>query len=77
MEEKVHPKYLKGFNHAYLLAQHKPQLIEQLLTTATENEYLNGIKDGKSAFEQEQSQNRLQELKNLNSHLNKDNALER
>jgi len=77
MEESVHPQYLKGFNDAYLLAQHKPQLIEQLLKVATENDYFQGMKDGKYTFEQEQSQNRLQELKNLNSHLNKDNALER
>ena len=31
--DKVDEKYLKGFNHAYLLAKHKPELIKNILNT--------------------------------------------
>jgi len=73
MEEvSIHPEYLKGFNSAYLLAQYKPQLIEQLLTHNIDNEYFRGMKDGKRIFEQERSQSRLKELENLNSQQEKE-----
>lgn len=29
-EQAVHPDYLKGFNEAYLLKQHKPELADSL-----------------------------------------------
>jgi len=81
MEETIiDPKYLKGFNNAYLLVQYKPPLLEQLLNATTENEYneyLNGMKDGKRTFEQEQSRKRLQELENLKSNIDRDKTLEK
>lgn len=63
--------YLKGFNRAYVLAQHTPDLLEKLLVTQTENDFIQGMRDGKNVFEQEQSQNqsndRLNQLSNLRS----------
>lgn len=29
-DQEVHPEYLKGFNEAYLLKQHKPELADSL-----------------------------------------------
>lgn len=63
--------YLKGFNQAYLLAKHTPKLLEKILDSSTENEYLQGMSDGKKAFEQEKEQSRshdrLNELNQLRS----------
>jgi len=71
MKDQIHPRYLKGFNNAYLLAQHQPKLLDSLLTTTVENEYLNGMYDGKRTYEQEQQKNqsrtRLQQLDQLHS----------
>lgn len=77
MEETVSKKYLKGFNDAYLLAEHKPKLVEQLLKTTTENEYLQGMRDGKRTFEQEKTQSRYQELDDLRSQNDREQDLER
>jgi hypothetical protein len=70
--------YLKGFNHAYPLAQHKSQLIEQILSTATKNNYLEGMRDGKRVFEQEhnRSNNRLKELDQLRTKRDRDQERE-
>ena len=63
MEEPIHPQYLKGFNDAYLLAQHRPDLMEQIANTTSNTKYLEGLRDGKHTFEQELSKQRLKELK--------------
>lgn len=74
-------QYLQGFNHAYLLAEHTPELLEKLLTVETKTEYLQGMLDGKNTFEQEQvkskTQNRIEELNQLNRIKNKEQSRER
>lgn len=81
MDTSINPQYLKGFNHAYLLTRHKPELIRQLLNNPIDNEYFQGIKDGNRTFEQEQlknkTQNRLQELNQLPLKNDKDQNQER
>jgi len=72
MEEKIHPKYLKGFNQGYLLAKYKPQLMEQLTQNTHENEFIKGLKGGRQAFNKEKILNRLEEL-NLNKKFNINN----
>jgi len=76
--ETVKEKYLKGFNHAYLLKQHKPQLIDSILNTASNNDYIQGLKDGKHIYEQQKTKYRFQELKDLKNHKmrNRDRGLE-
>ena len=75
MEEFIHPQYLKGFNDAYILVQHRPDLMEQIANTTSNTTYLEGLKDGKRTYEQERTQQqRLQDLQNSHS---KDDELER
>lgn len=74
--ETIKEKYLKGFNHAYLLKQHKPQLIENILKTTSENDYIQGLKDGKHIYEQQKTKSRFQELDDLKNR-DQDRELER
>jgi hypothetical protein len=74
METLIDEKYLKGFNHAYLLAEHKPGLLEKLLKATHQNEYFSGMKAGKDEYEKDRIQTRLNELSRLDT---KDRDLER
>tara|TARA_B100000780_G_C21111717_1_gene449297 strand:+ start:1742 stop:1969 length:228 start_codon:yes stop_codon:yes gene_type:complete len=72
----VDEKYLKGFNDGFLLKEHKPKLIEIILTTKTNNQYIEGLKDGKNAFEKNKLKLRYLEL--TKSHFkNQDRDIER
>ena len=63
----VDEKYLKGFNHAYLLTKNNPELLQQILNTKSLNSYIQGLKDGKLEFEKSRVKSRTQELKKLQS----------
>ena len=64
--ETISSYYVKGFNHAYLLAQHNPKLLDKILSTPSEKDYFIGMKDGKHTHKQELKQfNRLLELDKL------------
>lgn len=69
-------KYIKGFNHAYLLKQHKPKLIDSILSTSSTNNYIQGLIDGKYTYEQQKGKSRTQELKDLKSYQSKNNNLD-
>ena len=62
-------KYVQGFNASYLITDHKPKLIEALLEFKINNDYFQGMKDGKLTLEKEKGKvlskkkSRLQELK--------------
>ena len=58
-------RYIKGFNHGYLLAKYKPFLLKGLSSTKTVNEYVLGILEGKLEFEQNRIKSRSQELHKL------------
>lgn len=76
--DSVNEKYLKGFNHAYLLAKIKPQLLQQILNTDSLNDYIKGLKDGKLEYEQCRVNSRTEELKRLQEQKkHKDKDLER
>tara|TARA_B110000027_G_C15997443_1_gene245929 strand:+ start:240 stop:476 length:237 start_codon:yes stop_codon:yes gene_type:complete len=77
--ETVKEKYIKGFNNAYLLKQHKPKLIESILNTTSNNDYIKGLKDGERIYAQQKLKSRSQELKDLNAYKNRnrDRGLER
>jgi hypothetical protein len=70
-------QYIKGVNHAYLLAEHKPQLLENLLKSDSRNDYFIGLRDGKRLYEQERSQSRLKEIHTIQDKKSKDKGLER
>ena len=77
--EKENTKYIKGFNHAYLLAKYKPELIKSLTNIKNQNAYFQGLKDGKDTFEQRKVKSRFQEIEKLRSRKerNRDQGLER
>lgn len=77
MEIANEQRYIKGVNHAYILAEHKPQLLENLLKSQSRNDYFIGLQDGKRIYEQERSQSRLKELNTKQSKKSKDRGLER
>lgn len=70
-------QYIKGVNHAYLLAEHKPQLLKNLLKSEARNDYFIGLQDGKRLYEQERSQSRLKELNKTKGDTLQDKGLER
>ncbi len=58
-------KYIKGFNDGYLLKEHKPELLENILNTTSSNDYIQGLKDGENEFKQQKVKSRTQELEDL------------
>ncbi|WP_396602044.1 hypothetical protein [Algibacter sp. R77976] len=69
-------KYIKGFNDGYLLKEHKPELLENILNTTSTNDYIQGLKDGERTYSQEKVKSRTQELKSSRTK-NRDLGLER
>jgi len=69
-------KYIKGFNDGYLLKQHKPKLLENILSTSSSNKYIEGLRDGERTYSQEKTRTRTQELKSFKPK-NRDLGLER
>lgn len=53
-EEIIDPNYQKGFNEGYLIAQHMPELAEQLSRATGESPRLTGIRDGRQEYMAEQ-----------------------
>lgn len=70
-------KYIKGFNDGYLLKEHKPKLLENILSTTSSNVYIQGLKDGEREFKKQKVKSRTQELEDLNSSKPKNIDLER
>lgn len=58
-ENKIDPDYLKGFNEGYLIAQHMPELAEQLSKAQGEGTRLAGLKAGRDQYTTERMKDRL------------------
>lgn len=67
-------QFITGFNSGYLLAKFEPVLLKILLKGIHPNTlYINGLSSGQREYEQEQTKNRLNDVKRLRSkNLNKD-----
>jgi len=65
MSDQIDKGYLKGFNHGYLLTEHTPVLVNQLLETPSNNIYVDGLRDGHKSFELSQSKSRLKEIEKI------------
>ncbi len=74
--DRLSEKYIKGFNQAFLLKEHNPDLIDGLLTTTSNNDYIQGLKDGAQTYEQEKTKSRTQHLQNLKKQRDKEQDLE-
>ncbi|WP_292944510.1 hypothetical protein [Olleya sp. UBA1516] len=70
-------KYIKGFNDGYLLKEHKPELLEKILSTTSSIDYIQGLKDGEREHKQLIVKSRTQELEDLKSSKSKNIDLER
>lgn len=77
MEITNEQQYINGVNHAYVLAEHQPNLLKQLLESKTQNDYFIGLQDGQRMYEQERSNTRLQELEKLQKKNSQHRNLER
>jgi hypothetical protein len=56
----VDPKFQKGFNHGYILAEHEPELATQIVANKNEHsEYFSGIASGKQEHDMEKIRERL------------------
>ncbi len=73
---KVNEQYLKGFNYAYLLAQHKSELMSKLLETSSSNEFIKGLRGGRDTFEQSKLKDRTQVLNEIHKERDQDRELE-
>lgn len=69
-------KYIKGFNDGYLLKEHKPELLENILNITSSNDYIQGLKDGEREFKQQKVKSRTQELDDLKSSKSKKRNLD-
>ena len=65
-------KYIKGFNSGYILAGHKPELLQTITENlSTTNDYVAGLVDGKGQLKQEKRQAQTKaELENLRNSTN-------
>jgi hypothetical protein len=72
-------KYIKGFNDGYVLKRYNSRFLENILSTPTRNDYIQGLRDGKLTQEQQKLTTRTQKLKDLKSQKfkNRDLDLER
>lgn len=69
-------KYIKGFNDGFILKEHKPELLENILNTTPFNDYIQGLKDGEREFKQQKVKSRIQELDDLKSFKSKKRDLD-
>jgi hypothetical protein len=55
MDIQNEKSYIKGFNAGYLLNQHEPELMKQILATPQDknNDYFSGLQDGKKQHDKE------------------------
>lgn len=67
-------QYIKGFNHGYLLSQHEPELLNQLLQSPVkDNDYFDGLTSGHKEYEMEKTHDKSKIEKDINSReMNKD-----
>ncbi len=77
MSNQINEIYIKAFNHAYLLAKYNGILLEKILESKNENEYIKGLMDGKKAYEINLKQDRLLEIDKLRRNKDKDRETER
>jgi hypothetical protein len=64
-------KYTNGFNSGYILAGHKPELLQTVTKHLPPiNDYMTGLLDGKEQLEQEKTQDQVSEIEELRNRNN-------
>lgn len=77
MSEQIDTLYIKAFNNAFVLSEFNAHLLEKILQTTTENNYIQGLKDGKTIFDLTRQKSRLKDIENLRNSKNIDRDLTR
>ena len=57
--------YTKGFNHGYVLAEYRSELLQSIVDSHGKATYLQGVEDGKQEYERERTRAREAELEKL------------
>jgi len=72
-------KFIKGFNHGYILAKHEPDILSKIVKNLNStNDYIQGIVSGKEEFELEKSRTHLDDMNRIrNKSKDMDRGLER
>lgn len=66
LEWEDNQEYVRGFNNAYLLAEHEPRLLSDITRSVNpSNDYFEGFFSGKAEWEIEQSKDQLNEIEEL------------
>lgn len=78
MEEIKDIKLFKrGMNHGYLLAKHRPDLLDGILkANKARDDFIEGLASGKAEYQLGKEKSRLDELQNIR-HKNQDRSLDR
>lgn len=64
-------KYTKGFNSGYILAGHKPELLQTVTQNLPPtNDYVTGLMDGKEQLELEKTKDQMSEMEQLRNRFN-------
>lgn len=63
MEEEQDPsaEFIKAFNHGYIMEEHAPELLEQLLSGNEENDKIKAMKAGKLQYERERFKKEMEQ----------------
>jgi hypothetical protein len=59
-------KFIKGFNHGYLLQAHEPQLLAQILKTDNKGDYVEGLRDGKKQHVKDKTLEQIRDIQQSN-----------
>ena len=61
-EQEPSKQYLKGFNSGYVLAEHKPELLNSIMNSFPdkniENDFVLGLEHGHDTYEKERSKDK-------------------
>lgn len=76
MDETIDEIYLKGFNHAYLIAKYNMMILEKTLIAPNEGPYFEGLVDGKESVKLEQRKTRFREIEKIQHRKDKNLDLE-
>lgn len=55
-------KFIKGFNHGYILQEHEPKLLDQILKVENKNDYVDGLRDGKKQQVKDQALKQIKDI---------------
>ena len=72
--DQTEEKYIRGFNNAYLLEEHEPALLASIMNgVELTTDYLVGMSEGRSEYQQERQRRELDGLAQLRENSSEQN----